>query len=978
MSASPAAERELAALMGGPVTLRDGGGTRNFELSTTEVSVRGSDGARKLVSLDRTDSPGAFAAALERLRAGGGTEPELVLYPVGFPQNEFTRRIATRQVVITAPSRAKADVVAAARGLVFKKAPAFAEGSFIYEAPTAVAALAAQGGGAPALEVTPLLASRAAKRTMPNDPYTQLQWHLKYQDQQGAVAGTDINVESVWNYPSTSPSDSIRGRGVVIGIVDDGMEWRHPDLEEQAETDLQWDWNQGDGDPSPYYFSDAHGTACAGVAAAEGNNRIGVSGVAPEAGLAGLRLIADPATDLDEAEAMAWELDRIHISSNSWGPSDSGDILAGPDELTTAALRAATDFGRGGKGRIFTWAGGNGLGSNDNSNYDGYANSIYTIAVAAVGSDGVQAPYSEPGANIVVAAPSDGGPLGIMTTDNAGTYGYNPGIVPGDFPSSGDVSKTFGGTSSATPAVSGVIALMLEKNPDLGWRDVQEILIDSAAQVDAADPDWITNAGGFSFNHKYGAGLVDADAAVTLSGNWSNLPAQTSNSVALGLAVPQAIAPGDPPVVRSFSVTEALRAEHVTLAISITGITKGDLQIDLTSPAGTNSVLCEPHGDDINPLDGWTFMTVRNWGETSTGFWTLTIENTGAATGELSAAVLTVFGTPTSAPANPVPVVNLEATRSYPPGSTDAEEIAVARAYVGTAVTLAATASDKNADGSVGSIDMVEFQADDGTGAVLLGNATVPASGDTYTFDWTPAAAGNYTLTATATDGGTPSASATSSPLRVTVDPLPYAAWDFDTIDDAAQSTVSLATAIQSVRQYTANFGSNNGTVAAMLIDGTLGSSQWNVQSGEIWTGDGTDENLLADSNPFATNSALLLRGGRNLSANGKSIVFQVDMSNARRLEISYATEGSADGFTTHTWEYWDDDAEVWRAIEDSLGNPTVSVPPAYDEVTMDMVAGAGFNGRADARVRLTVSGATAISGTNLLDNIRFNATVAP
>jgi hypothetical protein len=101
-------------------------------------------------------------------------------------------------------------------------------------------------------------------------------------------------------------------------------------------------------------------------------------------------------------------------------------------------------------------------------------------------------------------------------------------------------------------------------------------------------------------------------------------------------------------------------------------------------------------------------------------------------------------------------------------------------------------------------------------------------------------------------------------------------------------------------------------------------------------------------------------------------------MTNARRLEISYATARTTGGFTTHKWEYWDDKAETWKAIQDELGNPTVAVPLVETEIVLDQVAGSGFNGRSDARVRLTVSGANAITGTNLLDNIRFNATVAP
>jgi hypothetical protein len=210
--------------------------------------------------------------------------------------------------------------------------------------------------------------------------------------------------------------------------------------------------------------------------------------------------------------------------------------------------------------------------------------------------------------------------------------------------------------------------------------------------------------------------------------------------------------------------------------------------------------------------------------------------------------------------------------------------------------------------------------------------------------------------------------------------PIPFnkkliAGWDFDTI---AQSSTPLATAIQSVRQYNANFGSNNGTVPKMILDGTLDSSRWNTSSGEIWTAIGTQTNLLPGSNFSGNNTALLLRSGTGLSANNKSIVFQLDMTKARRLEISYAAQATTGGFATHEWDYWDDIAKTWRPITDPEDNTQIPIPTTFTTIVLDQVGGSGFNNRANARVRLKVSGATAINGTNLLDNIRFNATVAP
>ena len=601
---------KLAPFLSAPIALQGGGIDQKFELATDQLYLRGRDGASSLLQIPQTNTPEAFAAAIEKVRADHGSEPELVLYTIGFPRNEYTRRIVTREVVVNAPTRAEADVLAAAQGLVFQKAPIFAPNAFVYEAPTSAAALGVLTRQEVAsADATPLLASLAAKKTMPNDPFVPLQWHLKYQYQQGAGNGTDINVESVWNYPSVSAGNYTRGGNVTIGIVDDGLEWSHPDLARNMRNELNWDWNGKDNDPKPA-LGDNHGTACAGVAAARGNNRIGVSGVAPEASLVGMRLIGGPNTELDEAEAMNWKKDQIHIKSNSWGPSDDGQTLGAPGPLMAAALKYATDFGRAGKGSIITFAGGNGRFDDDNSNYDGYANSIYTIGVGAMDSDGLQSGYSESGANLVVSAPSDGGRLGIMTTDSKGRGGYNPGFTGedifgySDFRGSGDVTKNFGGTSSATPAVSGVIALMLDKNPDLGWRDVQEILMRSAKKIDHLPDDastgWISanrtdhvtgNATvPFHFNHKYGAGLVDAAKAVALSGNWTNLGPQKSQTRPPNEALPLSIAPGATEN-RTFTVNgDDLRLEHVTLRLTIEDIKKGDLQITLTSPDGTTSV----------------------------------------------------------------------------------------------------------------------------------------------------------------------------------------------------------------------------------------------------------------------------------------------------------------------------------------------------------------------------------------------------
>src|SRR5205823_13862228 len=121
--------------------------------------------------------------------------------------------------------------------------------------------------------------------------------------------------------------------------------------------------------------------------------------------------------------AMTHSNSVIHIKNNSWGPPDcpmGGAVLEAAGPLMQAALADAVATGRNGKGVIFTWACGNGLECGEDVNYDGFANLIQVFAIGAVDDHGEQADYSEPGACLVVTAPSSDG-QGITTTDLMGT-----------------------------------------------------------------------------------------------------------------------------------------------------------------------------------------------------------------------------------------------------------------------------------------------------------------------------------------------------------------------------------------------------------------------------------------------------------------------------------------------------------------------------------------------------------------------------
>ncbi len=614
-------------------TVYDHGQPRAFEVATDEVWVATRAGEQQSQKLE----PRADAEAIRRyadvLRKETGDDVRLVLYEVRAPRNEYSRRLLTREVLVQLATDANPDALAAAVGAVSRGEVPSARGFFLFET-------SETGGALPlaealrqkpgVLSAEPQLAKQQQKRFVPDDTLFPNQWHLRNLGQNGGAVGMDVNVTNVW--------DTWRGSGVMIGIVDDGLQVTHPDLSANVNTQIDWDFNYNDDDPSPNVNYDDHGTACAGVAAARGNNSLGVSGAAPEAALVGLRLIAAPTTDSQEAAAMTHSNEVIWVKSNSWGPYDDGQTLEGPGPLTLNALAQGVAAGRGGKGTIYVWAGGNGRANNDNVNYDGYANSVYTIAIAALSDQGYQASYSEPGACIVVTAPSgSSGRQGITTTDLVGSKGY----------SSSDYTSTFSGTSSAAPLAAGVIALILQANPNLGWRDLQEILIRSATKVSPTDTDWAANGAGFNFNHKFGAGLINAAGAVNLAANWTALGPRTnifSSQASLGLSIPDNNASG---ITREFDFSSSsLRVEHVTVTVNITHPYRGDLAITLTSPSGKTSRLAERHNDPGNNYSNWKFMSVHHWGESSAGIWTVKVADLSASdTGTLNSLRVDLYGT---------------------------------------------------------------------------------------------------------------------------------------------------------------------------------------------------------------------------------------------------------------------------------------------------------------------------------------------
>lgn len=635
----------MPAMMAGvadSLRLADGGVERDFVIATDEVHVSGP-------RLDRVVRVGDLGAA-KSLRTPG-SRLQAVLYPEGEPRSVGRRRILTRRVSARLAPGTDAALLATAVQAASAEPMAFDGRLVVFEATEssglALAARLRQRPGVLWAEV--ILARHLKPRAQPNDPLFPRQWTLRNTGQSGGAAGADANVLPVWE-------SGRHGEDVVIAVVDDGVESAHPDLASRIVPQAGYDYRDqdsvaepeggegagGNGKPA----ADSHGTAVAGVAAASGNNGIGVAGAAYAARLVPVRLIGGNAGDDQEAKAMAHRLDLVQISNNSWGADDDGKTLSAPGPLAAAALESALSQGRGGLGTVFVWSAGNGGNENDNANNDGYVNHPGTIAVGALNDLGQRADYSEPGACLVVSAPSgndNARPPGSFTTDLVGERGYNRAGVDSDIPEI-DYTGTFNGTSSAAPLVSGVVALMLQANPKLGWRDVQEVLIRSASKTHPGSAGWFTNAAGIPFHHDFGAGRVDAATAVGLAGSWRNLGARQAASVAKVTKDLPGIPDGGVFEGR-LPIAEDLRVEQVTLEVTLNHPSRGELAIDLVSPAGTVSHLFVPHADP-NADIGHRFTSVFHWGESARGDWKLRIRDSVAGNaGKVSNYRLEVFGT---------------------------------------------------------------------------------------------------------------------------------------------------------------------------------------------------------------------------------------------------------------------------------------------------------------------------------------------
>ncbi|KAF7648556.1 hypothetical protein LDENG_00155090 [Lucifuga dentata] len=446
-----------------------------------------------------------------------------------------------------------------------------------------------------------------------NDPKWSNMWYIHCTDQNSRCR-SDMNIMAAWQR-------GYSGKNVVVTILDDGIEKNHPDLVQNYDQLASYDVNGNDHDPTPRYDSsneNMHGTRCAGEVAAAANNSHCIVGVAYNSHIGGIRMLDGDVTDIVEAKSLGIRPGYIDIYSASWGPNDDGKTVDGPGPLTKQALEQGIKKGRKGLGSIFVWASGNGGLQGDHCSCDGYSSSIYTISISSTTENGNKPWYLEACSSI------------MATTYSSGEF-YDRKIVTTDLRQRCTDGHT--GTSVSAPIVAGIIALSLEANLLLTWRDVQHLLVKTSRPVHLKADDWKTNAAGHRVSHLYGFGLVDAEAMVVEAKNWRRIPPQhtctrtperSTRYIHAGQTLNSSIVTSG---CSQLADQHVAYLEHVVVKVLIVHPRRGDLELSLTSPSGTRTqLLAKRLFDSSNEgFRNWEFMTVHFWGERAEGRWTLEV-----------------------------------------------------------------------------------------------------------------------------------------------------------------------------------------------------------------------------------------------------------------------------------------------------------------------------------------------------------------
>jgi subtilisin family serine protease len=340
---------------------------------------------------------------------------------------------------------------------------------------------------------------RIMKKLTTNDPSVNNQWSLQNDGnntvQYGGIPGADMNVFNAWN---TTTGDA----SIKVAIIDEGVDLDHPDL--AANLLLGFDAT-GQGSAGGASGDDAHGTACAGIVAAVGNNNLGGAGVAYNCKIIPVRIAYSSGPDwitnnswITNAINWSWQNGNADVLSNSWGGGGASSSI-------NNAIDGAVNNGRGGLGSPVFFAAGN---DNGTVFYPAtYESTISVIAMSMCNQrksptscDGEYWWGSNYGITADIAAPG----VKIFATDIAGASGYN----------SGDYISTFNGTSSACPNAAGVMALILSNDHTLTAAAARYAMESTADKVGNYNYSTVNGQPNGTWSSELGYGKINAASAL--------------------------------------------------------------------------------------------------------------------------------------------------------------------------------------------------------------------------------------------------------------------------------------------------------------------------------------------------------------------------------------------------------------------------------------------------------------------------------
>ena len=422
------------------------------------------------------------------------------------------------------------------------------------------------------------------------------------------------------------------GDQIQVAVLDNNLDYEHEDLYSNINHKASCHFVD-----SKLSNLGSHATDVSGVISAVRNNGTGVAGIAPNTEISGFNILRSDSLHSQWNVALGGEdstqTDHIDIYNQSFGYSNITEPFD-YDLMVDAALEYGTQHRRSGKGALYFKASGNNFEFDtsclvstrelplDSANMDPDNNVPYNIVVGSVGEDGTRACYSSSGSSVMLVAPGDF----LHTTSDHNNY------------------HDFTGSSAATPVASAVAALILEANPNLGWRDVRHIMLSTAEQVDIdiapfnlslpdgdyeAEPGWQNNAAGYHFHNWYGFGRISVDKAISATQNYGDhLPEQqvfSSDNQSVNQDIPDNLSTG---ISSSLTIDQSLTTESIQLFITLSHTRPSDLAIEITSPSGSRSLLMTPLNRYRSQSDSPFELVLTShlfYGEPTQGEWQLKV-----------------------------------------------------------------------------------------------------------------------------------------------------------------------------------------------------------------------------------------------------------------------------------------------------------------------------------------------------------------